>query len=157
MRKIGEKIEDLEGFVVQETGNVELSTEVELGALERKLGSLARNERLRRLNRAAVQIRRPFVPLLKETDASGDRLIPAILPASVVAPAPLALEETAAAASTPLLLSNNGIFPDSHSALMSLTHHQILVLVQFYNDDFGIQPGDSIETRREKFFFFVSQ
>eukprot|EP01124_Arcella_intermedia_P026556 TRINITY_DN5014_c0_g1_i1.p1 TRINITY_DN5014_c0_g1~~TRINITY_DN5014_c0_g1_i1.p1 ORF type:complete len:240 (+),score=30.83 TRINITY_DN5014_c0_g1_i1:18-737(+) len=47
-------------------------------------------------------------------------------------------------------LTPAGVFPDNLATLMTLTDLQILQLVQWYNDDMGILPGDAVGVRRTK-------
>lgn len=46
---------------------------------------------------------------------------------------------------------DHDLFPRTEVAVRSLSHHQILRLIEFYNDDMGIVTSDDIEMRRRKF------
>lgn len=76
------------------------------------------------------------------------------MPAGIAAPAAPAV--LPAVGATPALASAGGIFPDTFNDLGSLTHLDILVLVQFYNDTMGIMPGDTLPVRRNKLREFIT-
>jgi hypothetical protein len=106
---------------------------------------------LRRTNQASISTQRSDSPLIanhKEIAGTGDALIPLILPAGVNPPPPLAV--IPGVMQQPLGFRQGGCFPDTVQDLRSLSHAQILALVQYYNFNFGIQPGDGIEQRKLK-------
>jgi hypothetical protein len=87
-------------------------------------------------------------PLCKEIAGSGDALVALIIPNQVAPPPQLA--QIPAVGAQPGPMGAGGIFPDDLDILLNLTHNQVLHIVQFYNDDFGILPGDNIVVRRRK-------
>jgi hypothetical protein len=63
----------------------------------------------------------------------------------VVAPAAVPL-----LGAVPLSLAAGGIYPTTQAEILALTHLQILNLMEWYNEDFGILPGDPIGVRCNK-------
>jgi hypothetical protein len=47
--------------------------------------------------------------------------------------------------------------PNFNPNLPNYHHIDILNLIIFYNDDFGIVPGDSLGTRIDKFHAFIAE
>lgn len=75
-----------------------------------------------------------------------------MIPAGVAAPAPIV--GVVPIGTPPTANDQLGpfpIFPADRVAINGLTHREILDLVNYYNDDFGILPGDTLEDRQVKF------
>jgi hypothetical protein len=89
-----------------------------------------------------------MIPIRKEISGSGDHLVALISPIQVALPPQLA--QIPAVGAQPDLLGVGGIFPDDLDTLLKLTNHQVLQVVQFYNDDFGILQGDNLAIRIRK-------
>ncbi|KAK7448808.1 hypothetical protein VKT23_013538 [Stygiomarasmius scandens] len=79
----------------------------------------------------------------KENTGDGVHLANAILPGDIVALVPFPPDKVPDIGSAP----NNGTI-DVH---VPLSHSDILKLVQFYNEDFGILPQDDLPTRQIRF------
>eukprot|EP00727_Mastigamoeba_balamuthi_P012967 m51a1_g8293 hypothetical protein (230) ;mRNA; r:166832-167697 len=127
------------------------------------------NARLRKRNSGARRHggSTPWLPLLKENAGlMGVATLRALLPppAPVAAPSPKKRQRTAppepeqteqtelpaVPAEVPAVGTRMPGFPASADAVTALSHTQVLGLVQWYNDDMGIVPADSLATRVNK-------
>ena len=72
-----------------------------------------------------------------------------MIPAGVAAPAPIV--PAVAVGVAPNLIGAGGahaIFPTDRTYVLS--HAEIVTLMHFYNETFGILPADAIDVRRDK-------
>lgn len=128
--------------------------------LPRQMRAISYNSYIRRKNSKPRIAERCLFPLAKELQGAGDDLVRAVRPPRRVAVAdiPPPLTVIPAIGSRPRLRSNRprGYFPDDLVYLTTqMTDIEILKLIQFYNDTFGITVRDSLQVRRTKFKKFI--
>jgi len=112
------------------------------------LAALASNERRKRQNREN-RVQGPNQPahmMLKEIVGWGNVLANNVAPAGMVAPpAPAALPNINTAPAPPFPV------PATFGDIQNLTHVQLMELICFYNEDFGILQPEHVGIRRAKF------
>eukprot|EP01124_Arcella_intermedia_P023684 TRINITY_DN3811_c0_g1_i3.p1 TRINITY_DN3811_c0_g1~~TRINITY_DN3811_c0_g1_i3.p1 ORF type:complete len:202 (+),score=38.32 TRINITY_DN3811_c0_g1_i3:36-641(+) len=119
---------------------------------------MVRNERIVRNNSHLVALPPvvgPGAPVLGIRSKEVVGLMSAVAPlafAALTPPgvAPAIIPVPAIGAVPPLLPGAGGIYPGTQATILALTHQQIMNLMEFYNEDFGIAVGDPIGVRINK-------
>ncbi|KAJ7017075.1 hypothetical protein C8F04DRAFT_1277601 [Mycena alexandri] len=107
--------------------------------------TIARNHALQ-FNALAENYGHPFRGIPKTVPGSGNVLATTVAPGGVpLPPATNSVVNTVC----PLLLGS------TTATISAFTHAQILVLIEYYNEAFGVVPGDSTAQRRTKILNWV--
>lgn len=123
----------------------------QLDGIPRLIHAITVNAESRQMNRFPLD--GLLIPLVKEIPGAGDVLLRTVRPLLVAFPDPL--PEIPAVGIRPKSVRFLGCFPTSVTSLEELDHHAILLLIQFYNDGFGILLTDNLQERRQKFRNFT--
>eukprot|EP01124_Arcella_intermedia_P023683 TRINITY_DN3811_c0_g1_i2.p1 TRINITY_DN3811_c0_g1~~TRINITY_DN3811_c0_g1_i2.p1 ORF type:complete len:227 (+),score=26.63 TRINITY_DN3811_c0_g1_i2:36-716(+) len=129
---------------------------VPLVGMVASLQQMIRNEHIVRNNSHLVALPPvvgPGAPVLGIRSKEVVGLMSAVAPLAFAALTPPgvfpAIIPVPAIGAVPPLLPG-GIYPGTQAAILALTHQQILDLIEFYNEDFGIAVGDPIGVRINK-------
>lgn len=133
----------LAGHMNMQFGNV--------GQQLERLAAQTSNNRILAFNRL-LPVGMGYRPPVKENPGSGIALAVQLNPPALQLPQQLVVLQANAAAGNPAPPAALGQAPPFYNDNIDAYHHgDVLRLVEFYNDGFGIVVGDGLPTRKQKF------